>query len=79
MKKTFIGIAILVAAYLLQSGLSTFAAELDAEIILNKMKAALEPGVASTSSLNFFIKDHHGKVTNTWIAREARSARQSAQ
>jgi outer membrane lipoprotein-sorting protein len=73
MKKTFIGIALLLAAYLFQSGLSAFAAELDAGTVLDKMKAAFEPMEASTRTLNFFIKDHE-KVTNTWVAREARNA-----
>ncbi len=73
MKRTFLGIMLILAASFFQSGLSSFGAELDAETVLNKMKAAFEPEMASTRTLSFFIKDH-GKVTNTWVAREARKA-----
>ncbi len=47
------------------------AAPLDAGELMWKMKAALEPEIASTRKVVFIIKKS-GNVTNTWTAREGR-------
>ena len=74
MKKTLIIIVFLAAICFSLHGFSiSFAADPDAATVLTKMKAAIEPQIASTRTLTFLIKDH-GKITSTWMAREARKA-----
>ena len=48
------------------------AANLDAKTIISKTIEALEPEISCTRKVVFTLKDDHGQVTNTWIAREGR-------
>ena len=74
MKKTSLTIAFITAISLTLHVLTASpvtAADPEAETILTKMKSSIEPQIASTRTLTFLIKDH-GKITSTWMAREAR-------
>lgn len=72
-KKLFFTILLAAVFFTLQILTASHAADPDAKTILNKMKAAIEPEIASTRTLTFLIKDHD-KVTTSWMAREARKA-----
>ncbi|SPD76396.1 conserved hypothetical protein [uncultured Desulfobacterium sp.] len=47
------------------------ATDMGADTIMHEMKEALEPGISCTRKMVFTLKNHD-KITNTWIAREAR-------
>lgn len=72
MRRKIIAVALALALFSGELSWGTSGEMLDADAIMTKMKEALEPGIASTRTLKFTIKDNKGEVTNRWIAREAR-------
>jgi hypothetical protein len=71
MKEKLVWLALPVFIFIVLNS-TTMAADFDATTIINKMKEALEPEISCTRKVVFTLKDDHGQVTNTWVAREGR-------
>ena len=71
MKEKLVCLALLMVIFI-SSNTTTVAADFDVKTIINKMKEALEPEISCTRKVVFTLKDDHGQVTNTWVAREGR-------